>query len=137
MKKIKLVLLLSLFVISVSAQQTTSAPGLPKTEYMKKSKKQKTTAWILLGGGTTVGFIGLTQLNLAGSDNGEVNNTPGTVMFIVGGVAALTSISFFSASKKNKRKAISMSFKNQMIPQLQTNGIVYRAIPSFNAIIGL
>ena len=29
------------------------------------------------------GFIGLTQIDLAGSD-GDINNTPGTIMFFAG-----------------------------------------------------
>jgi hypothetical protein len=46
-------------------------------------------------------------------------------------------IPFWIASKKSRRKAMSMSFKNQMIPQLQNTGFVYRAISSLSFKINL
>jgi len=61
----------------------------------------------------------------------------GEAAMIIGGTAALASIPFFIISSKNKRKAMSMSFKNQMIPQLQINGFAYSAIPSVNLKINL
>ena len=131
MKKTITLLMAFIFSSSLFAQK-----NLNKQEYLHKSKKKKTTAWVLLGGGVTVGLIGLTKINLAGSD-GDINNGPGTALFVTGTVAALSSIPFFSASKRNKRKAMSMSFKNQTIPQLQNNGFVYRTIPSLNLKITL
>lgn len=126
MKKLLITALLVVLSSSIFSQQT-----LTKQDYLHKSKKQKTTAWVLLGGGVTVGLIGLTKINLAGSD-GDINNGPGTALFVTGTVAALSSIPFFSASKRNKRKAMNMSFKNQMVPKLQNSGFVYRSVPSLN-----
>ena len=120
MKKIIIGIILLIMATSSFSQQTSSSPALTKQDYLKKSKSKKTTAWILLGGGTTLGFIGLTQLNFAGSDNGEVNNGPGTVMFFAGTAAVITSIPFFSASKRNKKKAALVSLKMDRIPILQT-----------------
>ena len=91
----------------------------------------------MLAGGSVVSIIGLTQLNFAGSSTGEVNNTPGTVLFLAGAATALGSIHFFSAAKKNRRKAMSVSFKTLPIPQLPKNNYQVKAIPSFNLNISL
>ena len=115
---------------SFSQQSNPSAP-LTKQDYLQKSKKQKTTAWILLAVGATVGFIGLTQFNFAGSD-GEVNNGAATVMFLTGTAAVITSIPFFKASNKNKRKAASMSLKMDRVPVLQTKNMASINYPAIS-----
>jgi hypothetical protein len=137
MKKHLLLGLLLAISISNFCQQTETTPTVAKQDYLQKSKKQKTTAWILLAGGTTVGFIGLTKFNFAGSDDPEISNTAATVMFFSGIAVAITSIPFFNASKRNKRKAASVSIKNQFIPDLQSSGLMYKPIPSLAVRINL
>ena len=137
MNKIIFFILLLTLSTAVFSQQINPAPTLTKQDYLAKSKKQKTTAWLLLGGGTVMGFVGLTQLNFAGSDDGEVNNTPGTILFFTGLTSVATSIPFFSASKRNKRKAMNLSFMKQRIPSLQKNSFVYQQIPSLKLKIDL
>ena len=119
MKKAIFLFIFSTLAFSSFSQPGSPSPALTKQDYLQKSKKQKTTAWILLAGGATVGFIGLTQFNFAGSD-GEVNNGAATVMFLTGTAAVITSIPFFSAAKKNKKKAASISFKMDRVPVLQS-----------------
>lgn len=126
MKKIKLALLLSLFTMSASAQQTTSSPSLTKSGYLKKSKKQKTIAFFLAGGGSIAWLVGVSKY-MNQSDNIDGG---GEAAMIIGGTAALASIPLFIISSKNKKKAMSMSLKNQMLPQLQSSGFVYRSVPS-------
>ena len=137
MKKVTICTMLLIFSATSFSQQTNPATTFSKQDYLKKSKRQKTAAWILLGGGAVVGFVGLTQLNFAGSDNGEVNNTPGAVLFFTGVASVITSIPIFSAAKRNRNKAMSMSFKNQSFPQLQNNKFAYKAIPSLTLKISL
>lgn len=100
--------------------------SVTKADYLRKSKKQKTIAWLTLAGGTTVGLIGLTQINLAGSD-GDINNTPGTVMFFTGLGSAIASIPLFSASSRNKKKAMELSFKPNSIPMLSGKNIIHKS----------
>lgn len=123
-----------LFIMTVSyCQQTKPRTDLTRADYLQKSKRQKTAAWLLLGGGTTVGFIGLANINLAGTDDPDgVNNTPGTLLFVTGLASAIASIPMFTASARNKRKAMNLSFKKQMIPQLQNYGLTFRSVPSVN-----
>ena len=91
------------------SQKTDSTHLFTKEEYLEKSKHQKTTAWILLGGGLASTFIGLGSMNFAGSSTGEVNNTPGAILFFTGIAATITSFHFFHVSKKNKKKAMAMT----------------------------
>ena len=44
-------ILLVLFVAATGQQTPVTSPVLTKTDYLKKSKKQKNVAWVLLGGG--------------------------------------------------------------------------------------
>ena len=123
--------MLQIVVTSTFSQQNNPAPVLTKQDYLKKSKKQKTIAWTMLAGGMTIGFIGLTQINLAGSD-GDINNTPGTIMFFTGVASSLASIPFFIASSKNKKKAMSVSLKNELIPRIHEKRSFDYSIPSIS-----
>lgn len=62
---------------------------------------------------------------------------PGIIIFGVGLCAAVGSIPLFIASGKNKRRAMSVSFKNEPAPQLQKNSFVYRSVPSLSLKISL
>ena len=114
MKKILILLLLFSLCITVLSQEQHT-----KEYYLQKSKKQKTTAWILTAGGVVVGIIGLSQINLAGEADGEVNNTPGTILFATGGVATITGIILFTKAGRNKKRAINV-----------TTGINIKSYPS-------
>lgn len=82
--------------------------------YAKKYKKQKTTAWILLGGGTVLTVGGaIAQAATAtmdlvtimvGAEPEEFNQT-GTYVAYAGLATMATSIPFFIASGKNKNRA--------------------------------
>ena len=41
------------------AQQTDTVKPMARQDYLDKSKRQKTTAWVLLGGGAALIAIGL------------------------------------------------------------------------------
>ncbi len=112
-----------LLFVSVKAQNT-------KEHYQLKSKQQKTIGWVLLGGGVATSFIGMSQLNFAGSRDGNVNNTPGAVIFFTGLAATIISIPVFKASKRNRKKAISLSYKNERTPQIRNSSTVYKTIPA-------
>ena len=145
MKKIFIFSLLLAFTINAFSQADTAISNTSvKTDYLRKSKNQKTTAWILLGGGVAMMITGIiienntTNYEPAGSiylvDEGS---TAGAVLFLAGGVASLTSIPFFIASGKNKRKALSVSFKNELVPQLRKNTLVRLPIPSIKLVVKL
>ena len=58
MKKIIILPLLLVFTNLFFSQQIVQKQSLTKADYLQKSKKQKTVAWILLGGG--IGLIAVT-----------------------------------------------------------------------------
>ena len=86
--------------------------------YLKKSKRNNTIAWILLGSGIGIGVTGVIQIN-------HDKNIPpcyfcivdfnGIDLAVIGGAMSLLSIPFFISSSKNKRKAGTLNLSNQQI----------------------
>lgn len=90
-----------------------------------KQKRQKTAAWICLGGGaalTIAGFAlsrnnvegGLIHLFTGESSSESRRFVSGSVLVILGGSATLASIPLFISASKNKRKA-ALSLKGNSI----------------------
>lgn len=129
MKKIiSLLLLLIVFEVSYG-QSIKSTPQLTKIDYLKKSQNQKLIAWLLFAGGTAV--AGITGLSNLGIDFGSQNKRPSPVVpLIIGGTMMVGSIPIFISSSKNKKKAMSLSFQMEQLPQLQITSLVYNPTPS-------
>ena len=143
MKKLLLFSIALLVAASSFSQQNNPAPALSKQDYLKKSKHQKTAAWALLGGGGTFIVTGiiitkgeLIHENFIGQKSYKNDRIKGDFV-LSGTLAMLGSIPLFIAASRNKKKAMSMSFKNQMLPQLQSTGFKYQNIPSLNLKISL
>ena len=141
MKKITIVLLLFILSIATFSQQTDPPPSLTKQDYLKKSKSQRTAGWILAGTGTGLVLVAFATTDLGdigdaiNGDNSGLNR--GTALFVTGGIVALSSIPLFIIASKNKRKAMSLSFKNEISTQIQRNKYVHTRIPSLNIKINL
>ena len=101
--------------------------------YKQKSKNQKITAWIMLGGGLTLDIIGI---NKAVSEmtvfSGPVKSSnTGETLFVIGTVSALLSIPLFISSSRNKQRArillsnhkIPLSFSSEKNNSIQSIGI--------------
>ncbi len=120
MKIIILILAISFCAIITHAQITDkkdmSANTVDRDALLLKSKKQKTTGWILIGGGaglTVAGFIiGQKEAikDPLGFYSGE--QTSGAALIVIGAASMVGSIPFFIASGKNKRKA-ELMLKNE------------------------
>ena len=121
MKKITTQLTLLILLASHSLRAQT------KDTWLLKSKHQKTAAWIMLGGGTTLfivgGVVAAHGLFDLVSDPGKADNNVGVggVLAITGGAAMLGSIPLFIASSKNKHRAMKLTFTNQPVPALVRN----------------
>jgi len=142
MKKIVIIILILIVSAPVFGQQTDSSSILTRQDYMAKSKNQKKAAIILLVDGAVISGIGLgiTLNNLNGLFNPNQPNKNGTfadVLTYSGLVIAAVSIPLFFASSKNEKKAISMSFKNQLVPQFQGTDFIHRAVPSLHLKINI
>lgn len=98
MKKIFCFIAFSAFLTLAGFSQQTATPGTPMTkqDYLKKSRSQKTFAWILLGTGTAC-FAAVAPGNTSFDALGTI--------IVIGGVAVISSIPLFIAAAKNKRRA--------------------------------
>jgi hypothetical protein len=130
MKKVILSIMLLIFSSISYCQQTTAPAATANNDYLKKSKNQATTAWILLGGGVAL-FVG----GVIAYQSGPA----GIFMMAIGIVAPIASVPFFIASGKNKRKAknagLSFKFeKNQPVPSAE---ISFRSYPAISLKLNL
>ena len=142
MKKIITCSVIFAFSATSFCQQNVQKQPLTKTDYLQKSKKQKTIAWVLLGGGATLVLTGiiipkgdLVQVGWFGNSY-ENDGVKGTFQ-LAGIVSMLGSIPFFTASKKNNKRAMSFAFKNETATQLVKSSLIYRSVPSLNLNISL
>ena len=113
---------------AIFCQPTLIDLPIVTTDYLKKSKSQKTAAWVLLGGGfaltttsiliatpkaaedLTYGFGGF----LSGEPAPQNDYTAESILLVTGTAAMLGSIPLFIASGKNKKKALNMSANIKM-----------------------
>ena len=95
---------LLLFVTASSfGQQTNSTQLSINQNYLRKSKNQKTAAWILFGGGAALAATGALVLN------SSFDNAAGGIFVSAGLLSAIASIPLFIASGRNSRKAMKVS----------------------------
>ena len=124
-------LLLTLPATSFCQVTNDSVPAV-KTNYLAKSKNQKTAAWILLGGGTAListGFL------VGDSKNSTFDDAAaGALLAGIGVLSAIGSIPLFIASGKNKRKAMKAStfIKMETVPLLQKQSFLQNSYPAFS-----
>lgn len=76
--------------------------------YLKKSKKQKTIAWFLLGGGLVINSIG------SSLENNSYNPQGYEVFSTIGGLATIGSIPLFFAASNNKNNAQLVFFQKNI-----------------------
>jgi hypothetical protein len=111
-----------------------------KTDWLQKSKNQKTAAWILLGVGAGLDIAGIATTasnadkDLINTFGGKENVNHGAeyALYIAGTAALAGSLTLFIASKHNKIKAASISFKNEIVPQLQNSVVFNKPIPALS-----
>ena len=94
--------------VSTLAQQKKE-DNLSRQELLNQSKKEKTTAFVLLGAGAVATAVGAALVGenfciFGCTDSADRALAVGTGLFVGGGVAMLASIPvFISASQKSKR----------------------------------
>ena len=146
MGKIMFYTLLLVIPATTFCQKTNDSISVVKTDYLKKSKNQKTAAWVLFGGGlvlTTTSIVMATSkvtedyVNvIAGVFSSEPppqnDYTAENILLITGTASMLASIPFFIASKKNKRRAIDMSanIKMENARMIQYQSFVQTSYPA-------
>jgi hypothetical protein len=131
MKKIILLLIVSLLTFKTFSQ--TIQPAHSKDYYLQKSKKQKTTAWILLGGGTLMAVVG----GISFSNNFDVfssnSGTDASGFIFLGGVLAdIASIPFFISAAHNKRTAAMIVLNHQNNYMIVQNRAILKTQPAIS-----
>ena len=143
MKKIAVLILMLVIYTSGFNQQTNIKSSLTKTDYLKKSKKQKATAWVLLGTGALLDIVSAIAAPKHASsfyyDPGTQSSSSntGAILIVAGTATMLGSIPLFIAASSNRNKAVSLSFKNEIVPQFKNYSSVHTAVPSISIKIGI
>jgi len=130
-KTITYFLLLALPMSSFCQKTNDSTPSI-KTDYLVKSKNQKTAAWVLLGGG--VALMGAGYL-IGNSKNASFDDAgTGVVLGGIGFLSTIGSIPLFIASGKNKRKAMKATafIKMETAPSFQKQSFNQTSYPAFS-----
>lgn len=137
MKNIFFVILIITTSIYSFSQQINPSPSFVKEDYLKKSKNQKTWAWVLLGSGASlslISFASTTTADIGNSlffgDNKGLNKK--TALFVIGGIIAASSIYLFIIASKNKKKAFRGTgfFKIEAIPKILNQSFAYKSYPA-------
>lgn len=104
------------------------AQSMSKQDYLDKSRMQKTTGFIMLGGGVAMATAGaiLFNENFNLNGGGEAEG----IMMVAGTLVALGSIPMFISSGNNARKAAQMSFRNEPLHIPKYAGNLPRSVPS-------
>lgn len=148
MKKIIVFANLLIIATATFSQQTKSSLALTKQDYLKKSKNQKTAAWLFLAGGTTIILTGgaVYPKDYAYDYDFPINSRSqirqahlSSALFWTGMSSMLVSIPLFLASKRNKweaRKA-NACLKMETTPIFQRQSIVNISYPALSVKINL
>ena len=148
MKKfIVFALLLMISATSYSQPPMTPTPAV-KTDYLKKSKNQKTLAGIIVIGGTllviaAVFIIPKEEVVNSSSQSdwfsGYTIESKGLKVGagIAGTLCMLGSIPLFIAAHRNEKKGMSLSFKNEPVQQIQKSSLANLSVPSLSLNISL
>ena len=132
MKKIMIYFLLLVIPAASFCQKTNDNVPAVNTDYLQKSKNQKTAAWVLLGGGTVLIGTGFLIGDRKESTFGDA--ATGAVIAGIGVLSTIGSIPLFIASGKNKRKAMKASafMKMETVPLLQKQSFIQNSYPAFS-----
>ena len=133
----KAILACAMFVTAITSFAQTTPDVKTKEDYLRKSRHQKTTAWIMLGGGLVLVGVGFAATAGSVSDT-DTDNTGANIIAYTGVASALGSIPLFIAAGRNKRKAASLSFNMQSVPApFRNNSIAIKKQPALTFPIAL
>ena len=110
MKKIIVLSFLLAFTAYSYGQQSAPKQHLTDTEYYKKSRKQKTCAWVSTGVGASILLVTLFADALSTAVTlGQGKATGTTAPYLIGAACVTTGVVLFVASGKNRKKANAVS----------------------------
>ena len=141
MKKLFSLIVLIIVSFHLYSQEMQPVEYKPvKTDYLAKSKKQRTVGWILTGTGTvatSIGFVLIMKdlgegigyaLSMSAGEPPENNSDAAVVLYGSGLAMLATGITFLSIARYNKKKALSISFINEPSQQLRYNTVMNTSV---------
>ena len=135
----KAIFLLSCFIVltlPLLSQHGQPNKTLTQEEYLEKSKSQKTLGYTFLGVGVPAVLIPTIIVTRPGYEIDERFNLA-IISFSVGAVMMVSGVILIGSSAKYKRKAMSLSLKNET-SLLQVNSrLVFAPVPSLSLKISL
>ena len=123
MKKIMLISFLLAFTTYSFGQQSTPKQHWTDTEDYKKSRKQKTWAWVSTSVGASILLVTLFADALSTAVTlGQGKATGTTAPYLIGAACVTTGVVLFVASGKNRKKAhdVSAFINMEKAPVLQS-----------------
>jgi hypothetical protein len=108
----RIIISITMLILSASSfsQQTKSLQQLTREEYFTKSKNQKATGWVALGGGTVV--LAITAISSASNvciGTGCTKRSPFPIAAVLGTTMMVSSAPLFIAAGRNKKIALEIS----------------------------
>jgi len=142
MKQILLIAFLIINTAQLFAQEPVQQQALTQADYLEKSKKQKTAAWIATGAGaglflvTVVAVAATPAMPTFGDDETE---STGTVPAAIGLAGVATGVYLFIASGKNKKRAreASVFLDIEKAPSLKLTAIKSQPYPALGLRLSL
>jgi len=128
MKRVLCLFLILPFAGTLFSQQLNPPSGSTKQDYLKRSRKEKTTGWILSGQGVLFVSMGLIDPKFLHNDPGE----PGVRgLTIVGGLVSIFGgVILFIGAAKDRKQVVSLLLKHETVPQVYKPGFVSTTISS-------
>lgn len=138
MRKVILLALLLHGAAASYGQQAGPAPTSPQDEYLRKSKSQKTGAWLLIGLGTVV-FVSSAANDINSMFDAEAQTHDA---FYIASAASVAGAAYlFVAAARNKRKAgeaaVATLLQLEPVPQPLTHRTAARSYPSLGITVKL
>jgi hypothetical protein len=122
-----------LFIIVLTVKLYSQNSEIARSDYLQKSKNQRTAGWLLLGGGTALMLAGISSGS--GGSEGDMgygsNFDSGMALFGVGLAADIISIPMFVSASKNKKRADTL-FSFSPMPVVVYNNTTTRFITSIS-----
>lgn len=121
--------------VSSYGQQTAPTPISPQEEYLRKSRSQKTGAWLLIGAGLVI-----TAVTAANATSDIMEPTSNAGLYIAGAGVCGSAVLFVAAAR-NKRKAgeaaVATFLQLEPIPRPLPHIMVARSYPSLGITVKL
>ncbi len=128
LRKIFVLTIVLALAVPLFSQETFPKDSVTSDYYLQRSKSQKISGFIFLG-------IGVTTLALLSKGDTDFDILPALA---IGGIAAtVVSIPLFISSGKNKRKAMSLSVKNEKAFILRNGSFTQKSFPALSVRLSL